>query len=394
MSATALACARAARYGTLSRCSARTLTTEASASSSSAAPRPSKPKPGRYRTVRQDKTIYVRSWDDISSMPEFFAMLRGVEKRFGRVREFKLGRDPYIPTKYRNYFMIQFLEDDAYARIPATGTNIRVEVPVVRADRSGGIGLSDLANLLESQDKDEGLDTTGLYGQPISSAPHVNEAAEKQSTRVVELILQRTKKDEIDAVLPLTRTHTGFGVAFHEWGGFYSPSSSDERPVPSEMVDALTKWAEIARERPLRNANTAVDAQFRELLQGPDQPPDHTRRHTHAPTEEVGLGADSPSQPEPSEVQANEPSPDAQMEPPAVDSPVEPKETPAPAAPRLSRKEKILALARQNARTPFPEPNPPQADAEARKKEEEQKAKEETGSMREKLLRLMGGRWL
>ncbi len=42
--------------------------------------------------AKSDKNIYIRSWDDIGSMPEFFALLRGVEKRFGRVQEFRLPR--------------------------------------------------------------------------------------------------------------------------------------------------------------------------------------------------------------------------------------------------------------------------------------------------------------
>ncbi len=44
------------------------------------------------RRIRDNYSLYIRPWDEIESMPAFFAMLRGIEKRFGRVREFRTGR--------------------------------------------------------------------------------------------------------------------------------------------------------------------------------------------------------------------------------------------------------------------------------------------------------------
>ncbi len=110
MSATVLASARSMRSMALSRHGLRSLVTEAVQSSSSTPPpddvpqdtrtnrfprdsRSSKPFAARKDVpARPTKSVYVRSWDPIANMAEFYAMLRGVEKRFGTVREFRLAR--------------------------------------------------------------------------------------------------------------------------------------------------------------------------------------------------------------------------------------------------------------------------------------------------------------
>ena len=151
-------------------------------------------------------SVYVRAWDSINSMPEFFAMVRGVEKRFGRVREFRIGRvssllrlsshltnialaqDADVSTSYPSFFICDFRDEEAYNRVPSKGTNIKVEVPVVKADTPGGIGLADLNGLLHSRDLDWEEGSPGLYGAAIS--PLTGDAS--TSTRIVELIVQPT----------------------------------------------------------------------------------------------------------------------------------------------------------------------------------------------------------
>ena len=98
MSATVLASARCVRSVALCRHGLRTLATEALQSSSSSSTPQAEVLPDETEELQNKKTIklrksaYVRSWDPISNMAEFFAMLRGVEKRFGSVRDFRLLR--------------------------------------------------------------------------------------------------------------------------------------------------------------------------------------------------------------------------------------------------------------------------------------------------------------
>ena len=101
MSSIALSCARSSRV-VAARHATRAFATETLASSSSTSalgsPSPantssSKGKGRELNSTDHDgKSVYVRTWDDIGSMPEFFAVLRGVEKRFGPVREFRVAR--------------------------------------------------------------------------------------------------------------------------------------------------------------------------------------------------------------------------------------------------------------------------------------------------------------
>ena len=84
--------------------------------------------------------------------------------------------------------------------------------------------------------------------------------------------------------------------------------------------------------------------------------------------------------------------PSSTLSPPPTLSSLEPASTETPVVSKMSRRERILHLARQNAQTPFPEQLQPVAEVEAEKvKESEQEVKER--SIRERLWRLVGGNY-
>ena len=97
-------------------------------------------------------------------------------------------QDPDVTTTYQNYFLVEFTDSTALEQIPAKGTNLKVEIPILR-HQPGGISLTDLSGLLQSQERDWTLDGTGLYGATIPVLPHEGEQ-ETQPTRVVELVVQ------------------------------------------------------------------------------------------------------------------------------------------------------------------------------------------------------------
>jgi hypothetical protein len=84
---------------------------------------------------------------------------------------------------------------------------------------------------------------------------------------------------------------------------------------------------------------------------------------------------------------------------PTPKSGVEMTEETTPMGSKLSRRERILHLARKNARTPLPKlavkpqppPSPPPAEAERPDEETEREGKERT--IRERLWRLVGGNY-
>ena len=78
--------------------------------------------------------------------------------------------------------------------------------------------------------------------------------------------------------------------------------------------------------------------------------------------------------------------------PTIVPTPLGPASTEIPVGTKMSRRERILHLARQNAQTPLPElAEQPQAAIEAEKYEGESEQEEKKRTIRERLWRLVGG---
>lgn len=322
--------------------------------------------------------------------------------------------------------MIRFAEDEAYERVPGNGTNIRVEVPIIKADRSGGVGLDDLRDLHRAQDRDPDLDTSGLYGPTISVAPTA-EASESSTSKVIELVVQRAstyllfvalplltfvrvcaENDELFEPRPRVRLNPAFGVAFHNWGGFYTPTS-DEQPVSPQMAQVLDKWSNTARDAARKKA-LDHDENVAQRLDALEQQAVQAQEHTEgAQGEDSSSPSSSPStevEPRAAHYKIDASLFDVSVET-ARDEPLPapaPELTPSspsafatstdPSTVRLTRKQKILALARENARAPLPDAKRAAAEQEAQRAGEKDRTSAEVGSMRERLLKLMGGKWL
>ncbi|PIL32788.1 hypothetical protein GSI_04905 [Ganoderma sinense ZZ0214-1] len=442
MSSIALSCARSSRV-VATRRAIRAFATETLASGSSSStqdhlsPATNASNSKRQRqeinsTDHDGKSVYVRTWDEIGSMPEFFAILRGIEKRFGLVREFRVARDPDITTKYHSYFMLEFADDAAFDRIPANGTNIKVAVPVVKQDRPGGLGLADLQGLLDPQERDPNFapdapegsapgagSALGLYGAPISV---VN--GDDRPTRVVEVVVQRAKRDATS--FPRQRSlhaNRTFGPAFFEWGGFYTPTPQDPRPVPPDMAAALDKWREFALNDPRRAARAGEDQAGAAGMGGTGgtevwreaEAAQKAEEEEVARREDIAVmlkGAEEPTTWKPavatSSTTGTRPKAWAK-EVDAVDAVEDVEgaegEGEGEKAPRLSRKEQILARARLHAKTPAPEVASEEDEGErvvvervvrkrVEKKQKEEVKEAEVTTLRERLLKLMGGKWL
>ena len=76
----------------------RTLSTSAYAETSSSSPMPPRlhkkthPRNGKVNAEGGPPRIFVRPWDGVPSMIDGFAMLRGIENRYGKVKSFKFMR--------------------------------------------------------------------------------------------------------------------------------------------------------------------------------------------------------------------------------------------------------------------------------------------------------------
>ncbi|KAI8978205.1 hypothetical protein BD414DRAFT_580033 [Trametes punicea] len=457
MSSTILACSRVSRSIALTRSAARSLATESLASnrgsSPSNAPPPSTPTESTSRPNYNERTVYVRAWDNIYGLPAFFAMLRGVEKRFGRVRDFRVTRDYEIPTDYANFFMAEFVDDESFNRVPEKGISIKVEVPLSPPHSPGGVALYELQGLLQEQDWDPTLAEEGLYSTPIRPL-ETNEDAQPRTTRIVEVVIQRARPSTHDGKKkPKVRTEAG--IAFYRWGGFYQPTSADDAPVPSEMRQVLEKWrskaeamgkadSKSSRAASARQRETKTDAEEMTTETTPTPPPESAQRAEEAQREVEAAGrVEEPQHAMDTTLPASQSPLDELPRPPELPSDAitaaaakipssaattdatasadtaatasasasepaaasEPTESPVPAAEperesrRLSQREKILMRARLHAKTPLPERKTAEAEEEeaAQRQAEEEARKAEQratlSSIRDRLLKLMGGKW-
>lgn len=64
--------------------------------SSSSTPAPLTTDLGAHRThARDKKVLYIRPWDGITSTPEAYAILRAIERRYGKLKHYHFLRVRY-----------------------------------------------------------------------------------------------------------------------------------------------------------------------------------------------------------------------------------------------------------------------------------------------------------
>ncbi|KAG0702869.1 hypothetical protein DFH29DRAFT_919376 [Suillus ampliporus] len=199
------------------------------------------------------RTVRIRMSKPLAGgMVDAFAVIRGVERKFGRIREYQFIRDGEVGSEYQMLCWAAFQSEDSMSLISEKGINM--SVPAATQDPTipeGGPGLEHLQGLFDAKDVDS----------PGSSI----DSAEGPSTkpRVIELNVQRAASDlrfkGDSSPLNLTRARRiAIGHNFYEWGGFsslkplYTSSpfaSQSEEPSPTpdheQMRIALNKWSQI-----------------------------------------------------------------------------------------------------------------------------------------------------
>ncbi len=194
-----------------------------------------------------------------------------------------------------------------------------------------------------------------------------------------------------------------FGLAFHRWAGFYQPAEG--LPIQREMDRALSKWepfvAERANKAQARAAERVTDAQVDDEPESDFlsmRPPAGYKPQAEDLEEPAGaLDASASASQRPLGELPSSPLVAAEdaASTTQTDS-LAPLPTPDTLQPaRLSQREKILQRARLHAKTPLPEPITEEAKAQKEAEERARKAEEQqsTSSLREKLVKLMGGNW-
>lgn len=201
---------------------------------------------------------------------------------------------------------------------------------------------------------------------------------------------------------------------FYSWGGFYEPVDEESAKKVQHMQFNQARWAKKRTRRTTESASSEEGSE--ELLEVAlqqsvvEERDDNLQTQTEASefTDDVSKQLDVPSTSvspplasDIAEATLVPPTPDAIV---ADETPLTSNPAAAPAeqkAPRLSRRERILAQARENARMPLPESvtmsKQEKKTRELSEREKTQKEREEETqvrlSMRDRLWKLMGSKW-
>ncbi|KAL5510953.1 hypothetical protein ACEPAG_4710 [Sanghuangporus baumii] len=203
-------------------------------------------------------SIVVTTGYKSKHMPGTLAILREIEQRFGRIREFRILRDKDSPTDYLTTFFITFYDDTSVEKVKHTlqggsSGKILLNAPL-DWDRSrqleGGVGLEEIQPfLLPSSATDTAVQDIGTDRRieeavdSVEKAPEPTEAelnggelddssqvASSPSVDVYECSI-RIKPDYQASVphlhdkrmrgLKTPEQHTRLAHAFIRWAGFY-----------------------------------------------------------------------------------------------------------------------------------------------------------------------------
>jgi len=318
--------------------------------------------------------LFVRPWDGVPSMVDGFAMLRGIENKYGKIKAFKFIRDGEVPSTYFSYFWVEL--EDRSKSVEAASTVLQVPIPEVERKRPGGIGIADLQPFLRPSHGSE-EDSQEWRGVTERMADEVDE--QKWGNRIYDIRLEhsgiRTTRDP-----PLTvQKHFILTKAFVKWGGFSSSSNEGSAGLSTTpMLDhVLERGSHL-----VKTDNPATTAAGDQVLSPPPGEPHKPFNHNF----------DEPIRPAETQIFATSHAEKV--------SSAQPQSllTMQREGKLLSRKQKALLQAAAISRTPLPK-----APAEANEEQDSMEAEaaseprietgEERKQFQDKVWNLVKGKW-
>ncbi|KAH8994446.1 hypothetical protein EDB92DRAFT_1849281 [Lactarius akahatsu] len=366
--------------------------------------------------------MFVYPWDEIRSSAEGLAIAHAIQEKYGPAREVIFPRDIACVTVFQPYFWLVFDNADVRKRHPEESAKLHVHVPDL-PEGDGHVGVEEMLRAL-------GLSTG--KGEPPEPQPSAEDegfadaadAADGYKTVEVRVEWARVGPGEVlQRRFPLYKSLPDkalipeFAASWLAFDGF-SPEAARGPHTPN-LFRAREKWRALAGPTtPDTNATETTssgDERASELEAGanvnvtpiatsrewtpiiplshsltpprpttvPESDADIHTTDDLAPIAAAATAAATPATPDP-----------VTVAPTFAPSSTEPVSTENPVGPKMSRRERILHLARQNSQTPFPElAEKPQPAVEAEKSEEESDQEGKKRTIRERLWRLVGGNY-
>ena len=185
-----------------------------------------------------------------------------------------------MPEMYQAKILVLFRDADSVERIPALGENLHVLAPEVVPDQPGGIGLADIAHLLEPQNKGETLSfLEGLNAPLVEGSQGTGRTINFKIEPKCEFQVVYFKKSALRLTPSVVKVHATppsrppsihlsnrrlaeTGRNFLKWGGFYDLQPIEStRPITDDelfcgstldhvrMRRTLRYWAEATGDR-------------------------------------------------------------------------------------------------------------------------------------------------
>ncbi|KAI6111956.1 hypothetical protein EDD16DRAFT_1710048 [Pisolithus croceorrhizus] len=190
------------------------------------------------------------------SMVDALSAIREVERKFGRIRDYRPLRDADLPSEYQAIFWAAFESPESFKLVPSSGATLKVPVSV-RESQEGGPGLSDILGLLEPRER-------GRLDRPAATfSGDLGREKSGETVRTIDVEVRRVTETEIryrNTTRPPIRSRAmkaAIGHAFLDWGGFASlqplyetspfadPTQAHKEPGMNHMRLVLNKWSQI-----------------------------------------------------------------------------------------------------------------------------------------------------
>ncbi|KAI9465278.1 hypothetical protein BJY52DRAFT_1246263 [Lactarius psammicola] len=367
--------------------------------------------------------MFVYPWNGIRSSAEGLAIARAVQEKFGTAKEVIFPRDTDNVAVFLPYFWLVFDNADVRERLPEESEQIRIRVTdLPRGD--GNVGVEEMVRGLGlSTDKGEPLKPQS--SAEVEGSADIDEATDGYRTLDVRVqwaqlgppgeVIQRRRPSFM--FFPNKAPTPDFAAAWLAFDGF-SPDAARGAHTPN-LFRAREKWRGLASSgddpnvaetaSPVNESASEMEVEpasaeeaganvnvAREWVPIFPLSPSLTPRPTTVPKSDVDIHTTDDLAVITATAAVDTAAADTAAVAPtsAPSSSLGPTSIEVPTGPKMSRRERILHLARQNAQTPLPElAEQPQAVVEAEKSEGVSEQEEKERTIRERLWRLVGGNY-
>jgi len=169
-------------------------------------------------------------------MPDAYAILRGIERKYGKIRSFKLMRDSESAANYLPYFWAELDKPENFKGNEV----IQVLAPDIDRRRPGGPGLDDLEGLLAPPDPIK-VEQVEEWQSVTDRMVHEAQSRQPKKPKYIDVKIQLSATEQRSQSQPYSQNDQFLiSDAFLKWGGFSSTSVTDSTNLEKVLKKSRT----------------------------------------------------------------------------------------------------------------------------------------------------------